>query len=401
MAWGRITGSVQMANSVEIAIRNGKRHSGIASQKLGTMKQMSGRKQHFIPQSLLKGFANNGSGKKLQVVVYPFGGNPFVAATDGIGAKRNFYSELDVEGEMETLDDEITKHESPLAEVLRELRSKDVRSDIDSVQASALVTHLVVRNDHFRKIAVSAVSTMFASFEDTISDQDTAARMFGLDGETPGKMFSDSLQELWDEHGAELRAAGLTQETFEDFAFQTTKSSFSELHSQMLAPMRTAFSDISEKASHIAADAQIRALEQDLTPEKWIEKLSRYRWHVQDIGQGCILPDCVAICIDSKGDSYPLIFSEDDPRQFVVMPLATNRVLVGAAKDDDRFPANLNFSLARCSWDFFVADSEGNQLDELSKEMRVHMQTYIDETVVQIVSDTSQGNVTADVPDTA
>lgn len=348
---------------------------------------MSGRKQHFIPQSLLKGFAKEGGGKKPQVVVYPHKGSSFVAATDGIGAQRNFFSELDVEGGVETLDDRITKHETPLAEVLRELKSKDNFEVVDGEQAAALVTHLVVRNDHFRKIAISAGSTMFSGFEKTITDQSTAAKLLGIDGNEPGRLFSETLQKLWVEHESMLRALGVTQGMFEQFAFQTTKLNFANFHSQMLEPMRNALSDVSVKVSGIAADAQIRALEQNLTPEKWIEKLAPYQWDVRNFENGCILPDCVAICIDTKGYSYPLIFSEDDPREFVVMPIASNRVLVGAAKDD-RLPEDLNFELARCSWDFFIADEQSDHLDRLRNEVRVHMQQYIDDMVAQVIRET-------------
>lgn len=347
---------------------------------------MSGRKQHFIPQSLLKGFAKAGAGKKLQVVVYPHGGPAFVAATDGIGAKRNFYSELDVEGMVETLDDRITQYETPMADVLLDLRAKNNLEDVANEQAAALVTHLIVRNDHFRKIAASAGTTLFAGLEDAVADQGVAAKMLGFDRNEPGKLFSDAIQKSWGESEPMLRALGFTRDEFEQFAFNTAKLNFSSLHSQMLEPMRNAFADVSDKVSGIAASSQVRALEQDIAPQKWIEKLSQYHWSVRDIEYGCILPDCIAICIATNGDSFPLIFSEDDAREFVVMPIASNRVLIGAAKED-LLPVDLNSAFARCSWDFFVANRRDDYLDQLGSEVRVHMQKYIDDKVTQIVGE--------------
>ena len=64
---------------------------------------MSGRKQHFIPQSLLRGFGRVSKGTKIQVIVYTYERDIFTAATDGIAAEREFYSELDVKGTGETL----------------------------------------------------------------------------------------------------------------------------------------------------------------------------------------------------------------------------------------------------------------------------------------------------------
>lgn len=349
---------------------------------------MSGRKQHFIPQSLLKGFAREGSGRKPQVAVYSHDRGSFIAATDGIGAEREFYSEVDADGKVDSLDDRITRHETPLADILRDLRSRKDLDAVDGEIAAALVTHLVVRNDHFRKVAIAAGATLFSGFEETLSDQAAAARLFGIDGSEPGKLFSDTMRKMWLEHEPMLRAAGFSEGAFNQFAFQMTKLNFPGLHSQMQEPMQKAFRDFSAKASGIAAGSQIRVLEQNLTPEKWIEKLEPYEWRIRDIEDSCILPDCVAICIGVNGESYPLIFSEDEPREFVVMPIASNRVLVGAAKGD-RLPADLNAALARCSWDFFVADRTGDDLDQLHGHIRLHMQAYIDDLVGRVIRETA------------
>src|SRR3954451_2575706 len=113
---------------------------------------MSGRKQHFIPQSLLRGFGVERS-KKTYVVAYTYDRGIFAPPTDGIGAERSFYSELDVERTSETLDDRITDYEQRIPAVLNQLRQ--VSAEADPAVAAELVTHLTVRNDHFRK----AIST--------------------------------------------------------------------------------------------------------------------------------------------------------------------------------------------------------------------------------------------------
>lgn len=104
---------------------------------------MSGRKQHFIPQSLLKGFGRTGKGDKVQVIVYSHDHGIFPAATEGVAAQREFYSKLAVEGD--TLDDKITAYETPLAETLSALRNLGDGEIADKQSASEFVTHLVVR----------------------------------------------------------------------------------------------------------------------------------------------------------------------------------------------------------------------------------------------------------------
>lgn len=339
---------------------------------------MSGRKQHFIPQSLLKGFATTSTGKKAQVVVYRFGGIDFVAATDGIGAERHFYSELDVGGNEETLDDKITDHETSISEILDALRSADDRQVVDSRDAAALVTHLVIRNDHFRKIAKQAGGSLFSGFQSAMADRDSAASLLGLDGDKPNDLFRKKMDEVWLEQGATLQAMGLSRDTLTAFAFNFAKQNFAQFHAQMLAPMERAFSDVSGRITEIAADSQIKALGQSLTPEKWLEKLEPYRWTIQDVGFDCLLPDCVAICFDTEGRSFPVGFADDEARECIVMPITSRRVLVGTA-NENRVPETLNFSLARCCWDFFVAAEKSEPMVALGGEIRVHMEAYIDD----------------------
>ncbi|GKS86101.1 hypothetical protein AVMA1855_18135 [Acidovorax sp. SUPP1855] len=81
---------------------------------------MAGRKQHFIPQALQRGFGQ-AKGKKTQVYVFKKGSEPYLSSTEGVAAQRDFYSEPSDE---ETLDDRITKYEklvlSPAVTALRE-----------------------------------------------------------------------------------------------------------------------------------------------------------------------------------------------------------------------------------------------------------------------------------------
>src|SRR3546814_469453 len=132
---------------------------------------MSGRKQHFIPQSLLRGFSVGKSGSKAQVTVYPYGRAPFRTATDGIAASRSFYSELGAAGGPKTLDDRITAHETGLAHELRDWRALADRSRVDGAAAADLVTHLVIRNDNFRKTVNAALTRMFEAFDEASKDR--------------------------------------------------------------------------------------------------------------------------------------------------------------------------------------------------------------------------------------
>ena len=50
---------------------------------------MAGRKQHFIPQALQRGFGV-AKGKKTQVYVFKKGQEPYHSSTEGVAAQRDF-----------------------------------------------------------------------------------------------------------------------------------------------------------------------------------------------------------------------------------------------------------------------------------------------------------------------
>ena len=72
---------------------------------------MAGRKQHYIPQLLQKGFTFSGAGKKPQLYQFSKNLKPFSSSTEGTGAMRDFYSNPIANGS-DVLDDLITEFEA-------------------------------------------------------------------------------------------------------------------------------------------------------------------------------------------------------------------------------------------------------------------------------------------------
>jgi hypothetical protein len=108
---------------------------------------MAGSKQHYIPQSLLRGFAVQRARKTKieQVWVLPTTGEPFCPAIDGIAAQHYFYSELSTAGER-TLDDAITDYEGRFTSILTDIRTWPGGIDVDSELCGEFISHLVLRN---------------------------------------------------------------------------------------------------------------------------------------------------------------------------------------------------------------------------------------------------------------
>lgn len=123
---------------------------------------MAGRKQHYIPQCLLKGFKIPGKGKTAKVWVFKKGQQPYISSIKDVAAERYFYSKISKDSSL-TLDDHITQYENELSELINKLLELPVGSIIDSKIASEVITHLSIRAAHIRDI-------LGLSFKELIDD---------------------------------------------------------------------------------------------------------------------------------------------------------------------------------------------------------------------------------------
>lgn len=351
---------------------------------------MSGRKQHFIPQSVLRGWGKKGKGEKLQVVAYTLDRGVFVAATDGVGAERDFYSELSLDGDVETLDDKITAHETSLGQILAELRGLGDGDSVDTGNAAELVTHLVVRNDHFRRAISSAGATMFQQFARELSDEGKAKTAFGFGGDSPSPRFEETIEELWENHGAALAALGFTKEALTAAAFRMVRENFGSIFAEFRDPMFSMLTTIAAKAPERAADAQRRSLDESLAPPLRVELLREFTWSISLSKEALVLPDCVALGGSDSGDALPLMFADKDTLSQVIMPLAPNSMLIGRR---DNLPNldRVNERFVENSWDFFVAQERSDEFDRLRASLRSRIRAFLEEAIKDAVEGASLG----------
>ncbi len=345
---------------------------------------MSGRKQHFIPQSLLRGFGTQ-KGKKTYVVAYTYDRGIFAPPTDGIGAERSFYSKLDVEGTTETLDDKITDYEQQVPAVLEELRQ--VSPKADPALAAELVTHLTVRNDHFRKATSTGGADLIEGMTEVLSNEASARVLMGISGDRPSELFAAELPKLWEQFGPMFGPMGITQAQFNEFAFQAMKANFSTFHAEMAGPLRDAFGGLVEKIPGVAANAQRRALTENLTPPKRVVRLAKFRWQTIETAESVVLPDCVAVGVDAESGILPLMLADLDKTDTIYMPLASNRLLLGSLYEAQEVPQNVNEVFASCSWDFFVARDRTPELEAYRILLRTTSDRFMSGTVRDVISE--------------
>ncbi|PXA98595.1 hypothetical protein DMC47_07785 [Nostoc sp. 3335mG] len=347
---------------------------------------MSGSKQHFIPQSLLKGFGFK-RGKSTFVVAYTHDHGIFTPATEGIAAERFFYSELRVEGADETLDDQITNYEKPLARILADLRALAHDEAADSEIAAALVTHLAVRNDNFRKAATSASTAMIEGVADQFASADATRALLGLDRDDPDTPFAQEVARATEQYRPLIAMLGMDDAMFRQWALAAVRSNFDNYHREIKAPMNEAVATMLAAIPGVAADAQRKSLGETLAPAQRIERMAAFHWRVVHPTQPVILSDCVAMGTDIEDLAYPLMLADLDKLKTIFLPLAADRLLVGSRGAAVPVPSDINVPLAGCSWDFFVARDRTPSLEALRDTLRSRVASHLDGLVDSAISD--------------
>ena len=316
---------------------------------------MAGRKQHYIPQFVLKGFAKKGTGKKLQAYVFKKDQPFYIAAVDGIAAQRDFYSTPSKDGSP-TLDDEITSYEGQLSTALHQMRDAEVNIAAPSKSAARFIAHTAVRTAHFRDTFANLVEILIVEITEKFEDPKWVRARIGLDKFKENSLFYTSISETLHQRNV----PAISQKGLIEIFFDEANQRFPEFHSSMLENVRKIRENIFDIKSTIV-ESHNKSLSRASEPNRRIEKLESFEWKIYRSKKiEFVLPDCIAITISENGSASPYMWQDifdDDLPYAIIAPLSRNCILFGYHKFIPKFE-NLNAHLASCSEGFFVSSDQ-------------------------------------------
>ncbi|MGQ0730337.1 DUF4238 domain-containing protein [Acidovorax sp.] len=319
---------------------------------------MSGRKQHFIPQLVQRGFAASKGKKSTQVYVFLRDRPRYITATEGVAAQRDFYSPPSDE---ESLDDKITHYEgSVLAPAIAALREGEP-GPIDSNAAAAVVVHLSVRSAFLRGTFSTATEELLNELVKALGSEDETRSLLGLDSLSPDSMMVKGIDE-------ELRkvlpegVGDAEQAFFAKLVHFRGREKFAQTHSDLSSDASGVFEALLKRLPEIVDSAHGRALGQSLVPQQRVDRLRTMTWALIEAPHGAhfVLPDCLAVGAKTEDfrELEPYALLGDDELSGVVMPVSANKVLVGSTGEPRLDATALNEHFARCSKDFIISSRD-------------------------------------------
>ena len=282
-----------------------------------------------------------------------------------MGASDHFYSYPAIAGER-TLDDDITDVEDGISKKLNLIRAKQIGSIIDAADAAEIIDHLVPRTAHVRVSMERGLRMMADGIGTILGDEDRVQTLIGLDEKEPNEAFRKALAEKLQEF-EDVQSLGIPMRVIERVAFFQAKENFGPIAANALPALRELLSSWLQSSDGVVREAHNKTVKTVSNSAPRMSLLKELDWAIQSAPkEGAVLPDCAAIAFDSAGESSPAMFADWKNVAAIVMPIAPDRLLVGAAKNIDarEFP-DFNSDAARCSHDFFLAQENNEYLVRL------------------------------------
>ncbi|WP_291709361.1 hypothetical protein [Bradyrhizobium sp.] len=148
--------------------------------------------------------------------------------------------------------------------------------------------------------------------------------------------------------------------------------------------MAALFDTLVAQAPTFIRDGHNKILSTDLAPDGRTEPLRKLVWKVLPCPQdGFVLPDCVALAVDDQSELRPLMMVDLKEITAVLMPLSTERMLVGCREEATPVPTldEFNEAAARASHSFFIAARFDERLKALANRVGESSHRMIEEMV--------------------
>lgn len=328
---------------------------------------MSGKKQHYIPQVLLRGFSSDHGGKRRRSWVYKGGRPPYSSSILDIAAQRYFYSDLG-QGTSERLDDRITHYENRLGKLLSKLREAADGQSVDALVSAEVVAHLSIRGAYLREIFSSGVHELLEGASSRLSDLETARNILGVDEHANKSLLANRIDGELDKLKDWL-PSGLPVLLIRRIILHSIREDFGNLYEQVLPSIGEAFRQLACEIPAVLRGGHAKALVPGMAPDNRVYDLANLSWHVYQSSTALILPDCVAIGIEKcQTAAQPYLLAKVDSIAAIMLPITSSQILIGCPLDAAfRFDASqFNSHAARCSTVFFVSSENSEALRTLA-----------------------------------
>ena len=349
---------------------------------------MAGKRQHFLPQFLQRGFLAEKKRKLELAYCYRSDGSVFKSDIENIGVSTYFYSDLSKDS-TPTLDDEITDYELVIVDHLNGLRHLLATDKVDAEKVGIVLGHLTLRNAHIRSSFTSAAEAMGEAIAEAFSDPEKIIQIFGFENDYPSELMIESFGRILDHHPHAQRLT-IPRELFARMAFLIARENRDEMDFSDVEEIQKLCRHFTDNAGSVLQGAHQQALSEAMTADAWAKRYAKLHWRKVELEDSVVLPDCVAIAEMDDGSFLPAVHADEEEVRRLLFPISSHSVLIGdTALDETFYPevGKINAAFASCSDDFFVSDVRNASLERLCESIgarsAITLHNVIDESIAE------------------
>ena len=307
---------------------------------------MSGKRQHTIPQFILRGFATSSDGKSSFVCrVFQRNTEPYKANIMKVGVQSYFYTQ----GDIPNVDANITQMESDFAKLLDQIK-RGKQSALSNPLLPKMLAHFEMRTRCLRETLSQTTKALLDKSSEYLSEENNCKAWI--------KQFMRSNSEaLRNMIAARMHASGWPRGLEEPMRMLIHHFGPSTIDqrptAETLADWTSGLDDsIREKIKF----RHMLMLSDPAVQEEAAKKYENLSYSILPvIDLPMILGDSIVLFRVDSRPCYKSHLTPDDNLLAVYLPLDSRNVLVGALEEPRVLPHNLREAIARCSQEFFVA----------------------------------------------
>lgn len=316
---------------------------------------MSGKRQHYIPRLLMRGFFSRVKNKNVSSIIYKYGCPAFENNIMKIGYEDYFYDCPEI-----AADNFITVRERDFILLVNNARDYCEVNDADLL--NQYVVHISMRSKFFRDLIILGVEEIYSNFSGYFSQNGTGLDAFLKSMSTEDKIRRIIISIL------EEKNIPRNEENIQ-FAMDRFHGTKDGIFDGIKKRVASEFQNIDKVISRMPCDIKkqhIMAIYADDEPTGWLEKLKNIEWSVvcPENGEYLIFGDCGPLIRDNY--TYKPLITSSGAIEFIFFPVSFNRLLVGVNKDvvsklDDMSELinfdDINTACAEMSSNFFISNA--------------------------------------------
>lgn len=345
---------------------------------------MSGKRHHYIPQFLQRGFVSHSCGGEFFTWVYRRNTQPFNTNIANTGVEGYFYSQ----GEDSHADDNITVAEDSYFALVDALRGGSKEAIDDSNSLSELVTHLELRTRHLRQNFSNTASLVLEEMARFMEDEQAfGSYMTKRVKSDPSFMRGVIADELKNRNLPDSLLPHLVEA--------------SQLHWEQTLPALLADmslvacrfrAEIPKIAKEGAKSGHIKALKETLSPEAMVRRYRNLKYCVLQSKVALPLGDS-SIVIQLKGERpFKAFCDKDDSIEAVYLPLSSDLILVGSIDDAVPNISTIPMVTAQCSLEYFISSSNNDANNIIHARIGEYAHLLTEDQIYRLITEVKRAD---------